>query len=128
LTQKSVMACRSDIDLATLHQHRLEERLHYGFDWCGAHGSSQRQQQQQRLTHYNEQLIHHSVTQQRQRLAKTSGYYKIDHKDPSSDKDEISSKVKENIANNNQRQTQQQAEDVYDFTDTTRRSRSGTWP
>ncbi|KAL7737177.1 hypothetical protein ACLKA6_005371 [Drosophila palustris] len=126
------MACRSDIDLATLHQHRLEERLHYGFDWCGAHGSSQRQQQQQRLTHYNEQLIRHSVTQQRQRLITPGGYYKVDHTDARTDKDAISSKVKENIANNNQRQTQaqsqsqQQPED--DFTDTTRRSRSGTWP
>ncbi|KAH8384837.1 hypothetical protein KR093_009664 [Drosophila rubida] len=124
------MACRSDIDLATLHQHRLEERLHYGFAWCsGAHGSSQQQQQQQRLTHYNEQLIRHSATQQRQRLANTSGYYKLDDRQPTG-ADSVACKVKENIANNNQQQSQQQAEDEYDsyFTSTTRRRRSGTWP
>ncbi|KAH8421068.1 hypothetical protein KR222_009704 [Zaprionus bogoriensis] len=165
------MACRSDIDLATLHQHRLEERWHYGLAWCGAHGgSSQQQQQQQRLTHYNEQLIRHSVSQQRLRLAKTGGYYKINDANGSSSArassssasstsssdtssssgsssigsadDLISSKVKENIADNSQSQnpseTQRQnqnksltqAEDEYDsyFSSTTRRRRSGTWP
>ncbi|KAH8405822.1 hypothetical protein KR215_009756 [Drosophila sulfurigaster] len=124
------MACRSDIDLATLHQHRLEERLHYGFAWCGAHGSSQQQQQQQRLTHYNEQLIRHSATQQRQRLANSSGYYKMDDRQPAG-VDSVACKVKENIANNSQNEIQQQqAEDEYDsyFTSTTRRRRSGTWP
>ncbi|EDW71415.1 NAD kinase isoform X1 [Drosophila virilis] len=116
------MACRSDIDLATLHQNRLEERWHYGLAWCGAHGSSQQQQ----LTHYNELLIRQSGNQHRQRVSKSGSYYKVYDANNTS---AAASRVKENAAKDHQNKTLDRLDDDSSyFTSTTRRRRSGTWP
>ncbi|XP_030563576.1 NAD kinase-like isoform X4 [Drosophila novamexicana] len=116
------MACRSDIDLATLHQNRLEERWHYGLAWCGAHGSSQQQQ----LTHYNELLIRQSGNQHRQRVSKSGSYYKVYDANNTS---AAASRVKENAAKDHQNKALDRLDDDSSyFTSTTRRRRSGTWP
>ncbi|XP_036333728.1 NAD kinase isoform X1 [Rhagoletis pomonella] len=67
------MTCLSDIDLATLHKSRLEERLNYKLAWGGAttnrltayHQHSHHHQQQlppaQYLPHYSQQQSQHAT-------------------------------------------------------------------
>lgn len=50
------MTCLSDIDLATLHKSRLEERLNYKLAWGGATTN--------RLSAYQQHHHHHTIQQQ----------------------------------------------------------------
>lgn len=118
------MSCRSDIDLATLHQHRLEERWNYGLTWVGAHGRSQELQQ---LTHYNELLGLQSASQRQHRHQHP--HQQLTKSNFSSCSRTVS-RLKDNVAKDNQDKPLQGLEYYSNdyFTATTRRRRSGTWP
>ncbi|XP_017051225.1 NAD kinase isoform X1 [Drosophila ficusphila] len=108
------MTCLSDIDLATLHQHRLEERFSYKLAWSGT-GHQQ--------TQYIDLLRRHNDSVKRQRIIQNKANF-------ASTKARDQNVASENSANglaNHQDKSEEDPDDGY-FDSTTRRRRSGTWP
>ncbi|KRJ99315.1 NAD kinase isoform X1 [Drosophila yakuba] len=108
------MTCLSDIDLATLHQHRLEEIFSYKLAWSGT-GHQQ--------TQYNDLLMRHNASLKRQRIIQhTANMASSRAKDEASAGDCVATSP-----GNLQAKSQEEPDDGY-FDSTTRRTRSGTWP
>lgn len=108
------MTCLSDIDLATLHQHRLEERFSYKLAWSGT-GHHQ--------TQYNDLLVRHNDSLKRQRITQNKA-------NVASTKARDQSKPSENLVSTTESQqtcSEEETDDGY-FDSSTRRTRSGTWP
>ncbi|KAH8245914.1 hypothetical protein KR038_011801 [Drosophila bunnanda] len=108
------MTCLSDIDLATLHQHRLEERFSYKLAWSGT-GHHQ--------TQYNDLLVRHIASLKRQRIVQNKA-----NVDTTKARDQNT--ASNNLASNpgsQQAKTEEETDDGY-FDSATRRRRSGTWP
>lgn len=108
------MTCLSDIDLATLHQHRLEERFSYKLAWSGT-GHQQVQ--------YNDLLMRHNASLKRQRI--------IPNKSSASTAQSANTvQASESLASSPESQqvkSEDEPDDGY-FDSSTRRRRSGTWP
>ncbi|KAH8319674.1 hypothetical protein KR074_003499 [Drosophila pseudoananassae] len=108
------MTCLSDIDLATLHQHRLEERFSYKLAWSGT-GHQQVQ--------YNDLLMRHNASLKRQRIIPNKASASITNTtNPVQASETLASS-----AESQQVKSEDEPDDGY-FDSTTRRRRSGTWP
>ncbi|XP_068146161.1 NAD kinase isoform X1 [Drosophila tropicalis] len=121
------MTCLSDIDLATLHQHRLEERFSYKLAWSGGSPTTIN-------NHYNDLLIRHNQSSTpRHRLSRTSETIRRDttNNTKAKGKSTVSTPDKTQTHISRERSAHQASDNDDDdgyFTSTTRRRRSGTWP